>query len=55
MRYKINIKKKARRFIDKQPQNQKVRLYQAITQLPKGDVKKLQNSDEKYRLRVRYI
>lgn len=55
MNYMINIKKKAKKFIDKQPRNQKVRLYQAIMKLPKGDVKKVQNSNQKYRLRVRYI
>jgi len=55
MKYIINVKKKARKFIDKQPRNQKERLYQAITKLPKGDIKKVQNAEEMYRLRVRRL
>ncbi len=53
MRYVINIKKRAKKFINKQPKNQKIRLYQAIMQLPQGDIKKIQNTKKKYRLRVR--
>ena len=52
MKYIINIKKRAKKFIDKQPQNQKIRLYQAISKLPEGDVKKLQTKKQRYRLRV---
>lgn len=55
MKYQINIKKRARKFIDKQPRNQKVRLYQAIVKLPQGDVQKIQNTQQKYRLRVRRL
>ncbi len=53
MKYEIRIKKKARKFIDKQSRNQKIRIYQAISKLPQGDVKRIQNTNQKYRLRVR--
>ena len=55
MNYIINVKKRAKKFIDKQPRSQQIRLYQAIYKLPNGDVKKMKNANEIYRLRVRYI
>lgn len=53
--YVINIKKKAKKFIDKQPLFQRKRIYQAIKQLPLGDVKNLKNYPNTYRLRVRRL
>lgn len=51
--YQIIIKKKAKKFIDKLPINEKRRLVSAIEQLPNGeDIKKLQGHDELLRLRV---
>lgn len=55
MNYIVNVKKRAKKFIDKQPRNQQMRLYQAIYKLPNGDVKKMRNLDDIYRLRVRYL
>lgn len=52
MTYKINIKKKARKFINKQSKDQQIRLYNAIFNLPAGDIKKLQTFSNMYRLRV---
>lgn len=51
--YKIIIQKKAKKFIDKLPQNEKKRVVAAIEMLPEnGDIKKLKGSDELLRLRV---
>lgn len=51
--YQIVIKKKAKKFIDKLPINEKRRVVSAIEQLPNGeDVKKMQGYDELLRLRV---
>lgn len=55
MNYIINIKKKAKKFIDKQPLSQRKRLYEAIQILPKGDVKSLRNYKNTYRMRVRRL
>lgn len=52
MTYKINIKRKAQKFINKQDKDQQVRLYKAIYNLPAGDIKKMQSFSNKYRLRV---
>ncbi len=49
--YRINIEKAARKFLDKQPKFQCLRLYKAIYKLPDGDVRKLKGKD-KFRLRV---
>ena len=47
--YKIVLKKKAKKFIDKLPLNEKKRIVAAIEKLPEGeDIKKLQG----LRLRV---
>ena len=51
MKYEIFIDKPARRFIEKQPKPQRLRLYAAIMRLPEGDVKPLKGTDKK-RLRV---
>ena len=51
--YQIIIKKKAKKFIDKLPINEKRRIASAIGQLPNGeDIKKLNGYDELLRLRV---
>lgn len=51
--YKIIIKKKAKKFIDKLPKNDRVRIAKAIQSLPAGeDIKKLKNHDNLFRLRV---
>lgn len=51
--YQIIIKKKAKKFIDKLPMNEKKRVVSAIEQLPNGeDIKKLKGHSELMRLRV---
>lgn len=51
--YKILIKKRAKKFIDKLPQNEKQRIAEALEGLPlNGDIKKMQNHERIYRLRV---
>ena len=51
--YNIIIKKKAKKFIDKLPENDKRRIVSAIEALPdSGDIKKLQGKSGYYRLRV---
>ena len=51
--YKIIIKKKAKKFIDKLPRNEKIRVVRAIEQLPNGeDIKKLKGHSDLLRLRV---
>ena len=51
--YKIIIKKKAKKFIDKLPQNEKIRVVKAIKMLPNGeDIKKLKGHIDLYRLRA---
>ena len=52
MTYKINIKKKAQKFISKQDKKQQLRLYKAIYNLPNGDIKQLKGYSATYRLRV---
>ena len=52
MTYKINIKKKAKKFIDKQDKTQQLRLYKAIYNLPNGDTKQLKGYSTIYRFRV---
>ena len=45
--YNIIIKKKAKKFIDKLPQNDKKRIVKAIESLPDGeDIKKLKGCDK---------
>jgi len=55
MTYKIIIRPKAQKFIDKQDKSQKLRIYKAIYNLPNGDVKKLAGYKNDYRLRVRKL
>lgn len=51
--YQIIIKKPAKKFIDRLPQNEKRRIVEAIERLPDGtDVKRLQGHNDLYRLRV---
>ena len=51
--YQIIIKKKAKKFIDKLPKNEKIKVVSAISQLPNGeDIKKLKGHDNLLRLRV---
>ena len=51
--YKIIIKKKAKKFIDRLPKNEKIRIVRAIEQLPNGeDIKKLKGHSDLLRLRV---
>lgn len=55
MTYKIKFRPKALKFIEKQNKIQKLRIYKAIYNLPKGDVKKLTGCKNIYRLRVRRL
>ncbi len=55
MIYKITIRPKALKFIEKQDKFQRLRLYKAIYNLPCGDVKKLAGYKNDYRLRVRRL
>ena len=51
--YKIIIKKKAKKFIDKLTKNEKIRVVKAIEMLPNGeDIKKLKGHSDLLRLRV---
>ena len=51
--YKIVLKKKAKKFIDKLPLPEKKRIISAIEKLPDGeDIKRLQGYNDVLRLRV---
>ena len=51
--YRLIIKKKAKKFIDRLPLNEKKRVVAAIECLPNGeDIKKLKGYDDLLRLRV---
>ena len=51
--YKIVIKKKAKKFIDKLPMPTKKRIIEAINLLPYGsDIKQMKGHDDLFRLRV---
>ncbi|MCI8592653.1 MAG: type II toxin-antitoxin system RelE/ParE family toxin [Lachnospiraceae bacterium] len=53
MMYQIILKKKAKKFIDKLPKNEKIRIASAISLLPNGeDIKKLKGHNGLLRLRV---
>jgi len=52
MNYKIKIRPKALKFIEKQDRVQRMRIYKAIYNLPNGDIKKLASCRDEYRLRV---
>ena len=55
MTYKIKIRPKALKFIEKQDKVQRLRIYMAIYSLPNGDVKKLAGCKNEYRLRIRQL
>lgn len=51
--YRIIIKKRAKKFIDKLPRQEKIRLVTAIERLPNGsDIKKMRGHEDLMRLRV---
>ena len=53
MMYKIIIKKKAKKFIDGLPKNERARLAAAIEALPNGsDIKQMKGHEGLFRLRV---
>lgn len=52
MIYKIRIRPKALKFIEKQDKYQRLRIYKAIYNLPNGDVKKMVGCKNEYRLRI---
>jgi mRNA interferase RelE/StbE len=52
MIYKIKIRPKALKFIEKQDKYQRMRIYKAIYDLPNGDVKKMVGCKNEYRLRI---
>lgn len=52
IQYQIFIEKKAQKFIKKLPKQDKIRLLNAINELPKGDIKPMQGHHEYFRLRV---
>lgn len=52
MEYKIEITKRAMKFIAKQPKNKQELLLRAIKVLPQGDVKAMKGHDGVFRLRV---
>lgn len=52
MTYKIKIRPKALKFIEKQDKIQRLRIYKAIYNLPNGDVKKLVGCKNEYRHRI---
>lgn len=55
MTYKIRIRPKALKFIEKQDKIQRLRIYKAIYNPPNGDVKKMAGCKNEYRLRVRRL
>ncbi len=51
--YRVVVKKRAKKFIDKLPKNEKIRIVNAIEQLPYGrDVKQMKGHENLWRLRV---
>ncbi len=53
MTYKIEIEKKAAKFIQKQSKSDRERIFKAIYKLPEiGDIKSLRGHSSLYRLRV---
>ncbi len=55
MIYKIQIRPKALKFIEKQDKIQRIRIYNAIYNRPNGDVKKMVGCKNEFRLRVRKL
>ena len=52
MQYQIIIDKSALKFISKQQQQEKERIFKAINKLPDGDIIKISGKYNSYRLRV---
>lgn len=52
MNYRISIEKKPRKFISSLPANQRMRVLNAISKLPSGNIKTIQGHDGFFRLRV---
>jgi mRNA interferase RelE/StbE len=52
MTFKIKIRKKALKFIQKQDSKTQTRLFEAIYAIPLGDIRKMAGEDKLYRLRV---
>lgn len=52
IKYKIELNKKAQKFIKSQPRNQQERILKVVSKLPDGDVKALSGNSNAYRLRV---
>ena len=52
MIYNIIFNKDAKKFIEKQPKNQRIRIYEAINKLPLGDTKRLKGFSQLFRLRI---
>lgn len=53
MMYRIILKKKAKKFIDSLPRNERMRVVSAIERLPNGeDIKKFKGHEGVFRLRV---
>lgn len=52
MIYKIKIRPKALKFIEKQDKYQRLRIYKAIYNLPNGHIKKMVGCKNEYRLRI---
>ena len=52
MIYKIKIRPKALKFIEKQNKTQRLRIYKAIYNLQNGDIKKLVGCKNEFRLRI---
>ena len=51
--YRIVLKKKSKKFIDKLPKNERIRVVSAIEKLPNGeDIKQLKGYSDLLRLRV---
>lgn len=51
--YKIIVRKKAKKFVDRLPKNERKRIYNAISNLPNGeDIKKLKGHSDLLRLRI---
>lgn len=51
--YRVVLKKRAKKFIDKLSKGEKIRIVSAIEQLPEGeDIKKLKGHSDLLRLRV---
>ena len=55
MIYKIKIRPKALKFIEKQDAIQRIKIYKAIYNLPNGDIKKMVGYKNQFRLRVRKL